>query len=108
MNMDEIDRSNDDGLIDSPTSNGEKSPTNDNVCLSAVSDAASPNKTNYVRRMAKHFEQITDTSWNDKCPNGNIKEINWWLKAPSIYEFDELNVGEVLDGDGSAHSEADG
>lgn len=109
--MDDIARTNDNESIDSFTSNGEQLPADDNVSLGAVSNASSTSETNYVRRMAKHFEQITDTSWNDKGPHENFKQCNWWLKTPSIVttfdDFDGLNDGTALDGDGLTQSDAE-
>lgn len=108
--MDVVGQSNENESTDSPTSNGEQLPgeTDDNVSLGAVSNASSINDTNYVRRMAKQFEQITDTLWNEKSPNETLKKCNWWLKTPSIVttfdDFDGLNDGKILDGDGSTQS----
>lgn len=111
--MDDIKRTNCDtnDSTDSPTTNGDQLSADDNVSLGAVSNASCASETSYVRRMAKQFEQITDTSWNDRGPNENFKICNWWLKTPSIVttfdDFDGLNDEKILDPDESTPIDAE-
>lgn len=110
--MDDIERSNGDGSIDLATLDDEQLPTtDDNVSLGAASNVSSINETNYVRRMAKQFEQFTGTSWNENRAHENFKQCNWWLKTPSTVttfdDFDGLSDGKCLDGDGLTNGAAE-
>lgn len=89
--MDDIERRS----IDVSTTNAKQLLSDDNISLGNVSTASS--ETNYVRRMAKHFEQITDTSWTENVSQENYKRCNWWLRTPSIDEFDGLTDGKTFD-----------
>lgn len=110
--MDDIERSSRNGSCDLPTLNGDGLPvTDDNVSLGAASNVSSTNEGSYVRRMAKQFEQFTDTSWNENGPHENFKQCNWWLKTPSTVttfdDFDGLSDGKLLDDDGSTQGVAE-
>lgn len=73
---------------------GDESTTN-----SVPSTPISVRSQNYVRKMAKQFEQINvdpiNMAANDR--DANFKQCNWWLKTPSsITCFDDLCEDEQM------------